>query len=139
MYIRSFFKNNNKALNSREFKNKILHIEEFNIKKHSVNIFANVPHKIKDKKVCGFVEGKSELVDVISKKDFPIYKDKKKVKQLVKKYDFFIYNKARFKSANIEDYLKKNLHAVNDSYKVTRKFDFDKLEKVHENFMVNES
>jgi len=68
----------------------IVNLRKFDIKKTQINTFVNLPHKIKDKKVCGFIESKSELIDTISKKNFPLYKDKKKVKKLVKKYDFFI-------------------------------------------------
>ena len=48
------------------------------------------PNKIKDKRVCGFIESKSSIINTIPKSQFPVYKDKKKVKKLVKEYDFFI-------------------------------------------------
>jgi len=68
----------------------IVNLKKFDVKKNQINTFVSLPHKMKDKKVCGFIEDKSDLVDVISKKNFIAYKDKKKLKQLIKKYDFFI-------------------------------------------------
>ncbi|MEA3329549.1 MAG: hypothetical protein U9Q06_02285 [Nanoarchaeota archaeon] len=68
----------------------IVNLKKFDARKTQINTFVQLPHKIKDKKICGFVEGKSDLVEVIPKKNFPIYKDKKKVKKLVAKFDFFI-------------------------------------------------
>jgi large subunit ribosomal protein L1 len=68
----------------------IVNLKKFDVKKSQINNFVQLPNKIKDKKVCGFIEFSSELIDVISKKNFPLYKDKKKVKKLVEKYDFFI-------------------------------------------------
>ena len=46
--------------------------------------------KTKDKKVAGFFQSKSEFVDTITLDEFKKYADKKKLKSLVKKYDFFI-------------------------------------------------
>lgn len=68
----------------------IINLQKFDVKKTPVNIFVNVPHKIKDKKIAGFFEAKNELIDTITENDFKNYKDKKKLKSLVKKYDFFI-------------------------------------------------
>ena len=70
----------------------IINLKSFDIKKNSVNLFLNLPHKIKNVKVAGFLEAKSELIDSILKQDFGKYKDKKKIKNLVRKYDFFIAN-----------------------------------------------
>lgn len=69
----------------------IVNLKKFEVKKTQINNFVNIPHKIKEKRICGFIEIKSDLIDVIPKKDFPIYKDnKKKIKELAKHYDFFI-------------------------------------------------
>ena len=68
----------------------IINLQKFDIKKDQVNLFVSVPHKIKDKKICGFLEIKSKLVDTITKSEFKKYSDKKELKNLVKKYDFFI-------------------------------------------------
>ncbi len=68
----------------------IVNLKKFDVKKTQINIYASLPNKIKDKKVCGFIESKNDAIDTIPKKNFPLYKDKKKVKKLVAKYDFFI-------------------------------------------------
>ncbi|MBS3072938.1 hypothetical protein J4477_03840 [Candidatus Pacearchaeota archaeon] len=68
----------------------IINLRKFDIKKSQINTFITLPHKIKDKKVCGFIESKSSVINTIPKSQFPVYKDKKKVKKLVKEYDFFI-------------------------------------------------
>jgi large subunit ribosomal protein L1 len=68
----------------------IVNLRKFDLKKTQINTFVSIPHKIKDKKVCGFIESKSSIINTIQKSQFPIYKDKKKVKKLVKEYDFFI-------------------------------------------------
>jgi len=56
----------------------------------NVNVIANLPNKIKEKKICGFFTSKSKLVDTITEPEFIRYKDKAALKKLVKKYDFFI-------------------------------------------------
>ena len=59
-------------------------------KKDNITTIVNIPNKIKDKKVCGFLTKKSELIRTITNLDFPKYKDKKTLKNLVKEFDFFI-------------------------------------------------
>jgi len=68
----------------------IVNLQKFDIKKSNINIAVNVPHKIKDKKVCAFLESKNKAVDTITKDEFRKYKDKKLLKNLVANYDFFI-------------------------------------------------
>jgi len=68
----------------------IVNLKGINLKRDQVNIVASLPHKFKDKKVCGFLTGKSNLVHTISEPEFFAYNDKKVLKNLVKKYDFFI-------------------------------------------------
>jgi large subunit ribosomal protein L1 len=73
----------------------IVNLKKFDVKKTPINTFVTIPHRIKDKRICGFIEIKSELIDFIPKKDFPIYKEnKKKIKDLAKNYDFFISSAA---------------------------------------------
>jgi large subunit ribosomal protein L1 len=55
-----------------------------------VNIIANLPHKIKDKKIAGFLEVKNSEIDTITLNDFKKYNGKGELKKLVNKYDFFI-------------------------------------------------
>ena len=68
----------------------IVNLQKFNIKKDSVNIFVNLPHKIKDKKIAAFLEVKNSHVETITQEDFKSYNDKKSLKGLVKRFDFFI-------------------------------------------------
>ena len=59
-------------------------------KKDNISAIVNLPHKIKEKKICGFLTKKSDIVKTITNLDFPKYKDKKNLKNLVKEFDFFI-------------------------------------------------
>ena len=68
----------------------IVNLQKFDVKKNQVNIFISVPHKIKDKKIAGFLETKNANVETITQAEFKSYTDKKKLKNLVKKFDFFI-------------------------------------------------
>ena len=68
----------------------IINLQKFNVKKDNVNIFVSVPHKIKDKKIGAFLEVKRDDVETITGDQFKKYKDKKELKKLVAKYDFFI-------------------------------------------------
>ena len=68
----------------------IVNLQKFEVKKTPLNIFVRIPHKSKDKKIAAFFESESEFIDTITEIDFKKYSDKKKLKNLVKKYDFFI-------------------------------------------------
>ena len=68
----------------------IINLQKFNEKKESVNIFVSLPHKIKEKKIAGFLESQNPNIDTITPEEFKKYSDKKTLKNIVKKYDFFI-------------------------------------------------
>lgn len=68
----------------------IINLQKFDVKKNPVNQFISVPHKIKDKKICAFLEIKNSNVDTITKSEFKRYSTKQEIKKLAKKYDFFI-------------------------------------------------
>ena len=68
----------------------IINLQKFDIKRESINLFVTLPHKIKNRKVCGFLTKKTGAIDVITKPEFERYKDKKDIKKLIKSYDFFI-------------------------------------------------
>jgi large subunit ribosomal protein L1 len=68
----------------------IINLQKYDLKKNQVNIFVSVPHKVKDKKICGFLEIKNDNVDTITKSEFKKYSSKGEIKKLVNKYDFFI-------------------------------------------------
>ena len=70
----------------------IVNLKEFDVKKASFNVFAQVPNKIKEKKIAGFFEKDNKLVEVIKKEEFVKYNQKKDIKKLIKNYDFFIAN-----------------------------------------------
>ncbi len=67
-----------------------INLKKFNLKKNQINLLVSFPHKIKDKKVCAFFETKNSKVDTVTPNEFKKYNDKKELKKLVKKYDFFI-------------------------------------------------
>ena len=68
----------------------IINLQKFEVKKSNINLFTSVPHKIKDKKIAGFLEVKNDKIDTITFPEFKKYNDKNELKHLVKKYDFFI-------------------------------------------------
>ena len=68
----------------------IVNLKKFDIKRNSINTFIYLPNKTKDKKACGFLETPSKIIDTIPKAAFIRYKDKKELKKLVGKYDFFL-------------------------------------------------
>jgi len=69
----------------------IVNLQKFEVKKHNINLFVTIPHKILEKRIAGFFESKNKNIDTITKDEFKKYgTDKKLVKNLVKKYDFFM-------------------------------------------------
>ena len=68
----------------------IVNLTGIDLRRDNVNVIAQIPHKIKEKKVCGFLSKKSNLITTITEPEFGRYKDKKPMKDLVKEYDFFI-------------------------------------------------
>lgn len=68
----------------------IINLQKYDLKKNPLNIFTTLPYKIKDKKICAFFEVKNKNIDTVTKADFKKYSDKKELRKLVKKYDFFI-------------------------------------------------
>ena len=68
----------------------IVNLQKFDVKKSPINMFVSVPHKVKDKKICGFLEIKNENVESITKSEFKRYSTKQELKKLARTYDFFI-------------------------------------------------
>jgi large subunit ribosomal protein L1 len=68
----------------------IINLQKFDPKKSQINFFVSVPQKIKDKKICAFLETKNKDIETITPNEFKKYSDKKELKKLVKNYDFFI-------------------------------------------------
>lgn len=68
----------------------IINLQKFDVKKQNTNLFISVPYKIKDKKIAGFFETRNKDVETIMPTEFKNYDDKKELKKLASKYDFFI-------------------------------------------------
>jgi large subunit ribosomal protein L1 len=68
----------------------IVNLQKFDPKKNSINLFISLPHKIKEKKIAGFLESKNKNIETITKEEFKKYSNKSELKKLVKKFDFFI-------------------------------------------------
>ncbi|PIN77863.1 hypothetical protein COV15_01045 [Candidatus Woesearchaeota archaeon CG10_big_fil_rev_8_21_14_0_10_34_12] len=68
----------------------IINLKSFNPGKENINVFIPLKHKVKDKKLCAFLTKKSSVIDTIQKPEFVRFKDKKEIKNLVGRYDFFI-------------------------------------------------
>jgi large subunit ribosomal protein L1 len=68
----------------------IINLQKFDVKKQNINLFLSVPNKIKDKKIAGFLETKNKDVETITPSEFKNYSDKKELKKLAKKFDFFM-------------------------------------------------
>jgi len=68
----------------------IINLKGIDVKRDNINAVITIPHKIKDKSVCGFFTKKSTIVKTVTDVEFPKYKDKKELKKLVKNFDFFI-------------------------------------------------
>ena len=68
----------------------IINLQKFDAKKNQINLFVNVLWKIKEKKICAFLETKNENIETITPEQFKKYSDKKELQKLVKKFDFFI-------------------------------------------------
>jgi len=68
----------------------IINLKGIDVKRDNISTIITIPHKVADKKVCAFLNVKSSVVDSITPVEFQKYKDKKELKNIVKKYDFFI-------------------------------------------------
>lgn len=68
----------------------IINLKKFDIRKESVNLSIQLPNKVKEYKIAAFLNQKSSLIHTIEKTEFDKYKDKKKVKKLLRDYNYFI-------------------------------------------------
>jgi len=68
----------------------VINLKGINLKKDNIALVINIPHKVKAKKVCGFLTQKNDLLHTITKPEFQKYKDPKTLKTLVDEFDFFI-------------------------------------------------
>jgi large subunit ribosomal protein L1 len=68
----------------------IVNLQKFDVRKSNVNLFVSVPHKIKDKRIAGFLEVKNEHIETITPSEFKKYAEKAQIKKLINNHDFFI-------------------------------------------------
>ena len=68
----------------------IVNLKGLDFRKTNISAVVPVPHKIKDKNICAFLNAKSDIVHTVTKAEFAKYSDKKALKNLIKKYDSFI-------------------------------------------------
>ena len=68
----------------------IINLQKFDTKKSQINLLVSVPFKIKEKKICAFLESENKAVETITGDQFKKYSNKKELKKLVKRFDFFI-------------------------------------------------
>lgn len=68
----------------------IVNLSKVDLRRENISLVIGIPHKVKDKKVCGFLTKKSDLVETVTKPDFKKYKDKEALKPLINGFDFFI-------------------------------------------------
>ena len=68
----------------------IINLQKFDPKKSQINFFVSVPYRIKERKICAFLETKNKSLETVTPNDFKNYSDKKALKKLVKRFDFFI-------------------------------------------------
>ena len=68
----------------------VINLSGVNLRKENISGVVNIPKPFKEKKVCAFFNEKSKVIDTITPAEFPKYKDKKALKNLVNNYDYFI-------------------------------------------------
>lgn len=67
----------------------MVNLQNYDVRKEALNTFLTVPHPT-EKKICAFLTKRSNVVDTIIEDDFSKYKEKKDLKALATKYDYFI-------------------------------------------------
>ena len=68
----------------------VINLHKIEMRKTSLNVLLTLPHRVKDKKIAGFLETKNKNITTITPEEFEDYSDKKKLKKMVDEYDFFI-------------------------------------------------
>jgi large subunit ribosomal protein L1 len=69
----------------------IINLRDFDVRKQSLNIFVQLPHKAKDARICAFLEKPSKNFDFcITRQEIDGLADKKEIKKIAKEYDFFV-------------------------------------------------
>ncbi len=69
----------------------IINLQDFDVRKESLNLFVQLPHKSRKNKICAFLERPSTHFDFcILKGEIEKWQDKKQIKKLGRDYDFFV-------------------------------------------------
>jgi large subunit ribosomal protein L1 len=68
----------------------IINLKDFDLKKEKLNLTLTVPKDFCKPKILAFLNEKSAIVDSITKDEFSLYKDKRKIKKIVSEYAHFI-------------------------------------------------
>jgi large subunit ribosomal protein L1 len=68
----------------------VINLRNIDIKRDNIALVVTIPHKIKEKRVCGFLEERNDLVKTVTKIEFAKYKDKVALRNLVRDFDYFI-------------------------------------------------
>ncbi len=69
----------------------IVNLKGLDFRKTNISAIVPIPHKFKERKICAFLNAKSDIVPTVTKPEFAKYaSDKIMLKNLVKDYDFFI-------------------------------------------------
>ncbi len=68
----------------------LISLKGIDLRRDNITLVSTIPHAFSEKRVCGFLETKSDLIKTITKPEFDAYKEKKALKALVRDYDFFI-------------------------------------------------
>jgi large subunit ribosomal protein L1 len=81
-----------KKINFDQTLDLIINLREFDPRKQAFSTFVTLPKRFKEKKIAGFFEKDSTVIDAIKKDNFVQYKEKKDIKKLIKQYDSFVAN-----------------------------------------------
>jgi len=68
----------------------IINLRDFDIKKHSINIPIILPFRIKDSRICAFLEKDNKEFDFVVKKEEIARFSPEQIKKLAPEYDFFV-------------------------------------------------
>jgi large subunit ribosomal protein L1 len=70
----------------------IVNLKDFDVRREAFSLFIQTPYIVKKRKIAGFFEKKSKIIDSFIKDEFPNFKEKKDLKKLIRNYDFFVAN-----------------------------------------------
>jgi large subunit ribosomal protein L1 len=69
----------------------IINLRGFDVRKESLNTFAQLPFPPSEKTICAFLDKPNEIFDAcIIKSELDRWNDKKQIKKLARDYDFFV-------------------------------------------------